>query len=296
MARPVITLTTDFGTADTFVGEMKGVILGVNPDAAIVDLTHDIPPHDIVAGAYLLGAAYRQFPPGTVHVAVVDPGVGTARRPLAVSGPNAAFVCPDNGLLSYVLEYEGGSVPNSPPLEVGEAGLPPGWVAYHLKNDRYWRRPVSATFHGRDIFASVAAYLSAGEPAAKMGPEAVSVQAFPVLRPLSANGRIDGAVVHVDRFGNLVTNIGAALLPSSGKRSSSRSVVSRTTGLADSYQSGGALLAIVGSQGTLEIAARNGSAAAELGVGVGGSVVVVDVELDEPVPVAARARPSSCGK
>ena len=276
MARPVITLTTDFGTADTFVGEMKGVILGVNPDAAIVDLTHDIPPHDIVAGAYLLGAAYRQFPPGTIHVAVVDPGVGTARRPLAVLGPNAAFVCPDNGLLSYVLECEGGSPPDGPPLEVGEAGLPPGWVAYHLKNDRYWRRPVSATFHGRDIFASVAAYLSVGEPAAAMGPEAVSVQAFPVPRPLTANGRIDGAVVHVDRFGNLVTNIGAALLPSSGAF-----VVEvggqRTTGLADSYQSGGALLAIVGSQGTLEIAARNGSAAAELGVGVGGSVVVVDV-------------------
>ena len=276
MARPVITLTTDFGTADTFVGEMKGVILGVNPDAAIVDLTHEVPPHDIVAGAYLLGAAYRQFPPGTIHVAVVDPGVGTARRPLAVSGPNAAFVCPDNGLLSYVLECEGGSPPDGPPLEVGEAGLPPGWVAYHLKNDRYWRRPVSATFHGRDIFASVAAYLSVGEPAAKMGPEVASVQAFRVPRPLAANGRIDGAVVHVDRFGNLVTNIGAALLPSSGAF-----VVEvggrRTTGLADSYQSGGALLAIVGSQGTLEIAARNGSAAAELGVGVGGSVVVVDV-------------------
>ena len=276
MARPVITLTTDFGTADTFVGEMKGVILGVNPDAAVVDLTHDVPPHDIVAGAYLLGAAYRQFPPGTIHVAVVDPGVGTARRPLAVSGPNAAFVCPDNGLLSYVLECEGGSAPDGPPLEVGEAGLPPGWVAYHLKDDRYWRRPVSATFHGRDIFASVAAYLSAGEPAAKMGPEAVSVQAFRVPRPLAANGRIDGAVVHVDRFGNLVTNIGATLLPASGAF-----VVEvggqRTTGLADSYQSGGALLAIVGSQGTLEIAARNGSAAAELGVGVGGSVVVVDV-------------------
>ena len=276
MARPVITLTTDFGTADTFVGEMKGVILGVNPDAAIVDLTHDVPPHDIVAGAYLLGAAYRQFPPGTIHVAVVDPGVGTARRALAVSGPNAVFVCPDNGLLSYVLEYEGGSAPDGPPLEVGEAGLPPGWVAYHLKDDRYWRRPVSATFHGRDIFASVAAYLSVGKPAAKMGSEAVSVQAFRVPRPLAANGRIDGAVVHVDRFGNLVTNIGTALLPSS-----EAFVVEvggqRTTGLADSYQSGGALLAIVGSQGTLEIAARNGSAAAELGVGVGGSVVVVDV-------------------
>ncbi len=274
MARPVITLTTDFGTADTFVGEMKGVILGVNPDAAIVDLTHDVPPHDIVAGAYLLGAAYRQFPPGTIHVAVVHPGVGTAWRPLAVSGPNAAFVCPDNGLLSYVLEREGGSPPDRPPLEVGEAGLPPGWVAYHLKNDRYWRRPVSATFHGRDIFASVAAYLSVGEPAAKMGPAAVRVQAFRVPRPLAANGRIDGAVVHVDRFGNLVTNIGAALLPSSGAF-----VVEvggqRTTGLADSYQSGGALLAIVGSQGTLEIAARNGRAAAELGVG--GNVVVVDV-------------------
>ena len=274
MARPVITLTTDFGTADTFVGEMKGVILSVNPDAAIVDLTHEVPSHDIVAGAYLLGAAYRQFPPGTIHVAVVDPGVGTARRPLAVSGPNAAFVCPDNGLLSYVLEREGGSPPDRPPLEVGEAGLPPGWVAYHLKNDRYWRRPVSATFHGRDIFASVAAYLSVGEPAAKMGPAAVRVQAFRVPRPLAANGRIDGAVVHVDRFGNLVTNIGAALLPSSGAF-----VVEvggrRTTGLVDSYQSEGALLAIVGSQGTLEIAARNGSAAAELGVG--GNVVVVDV-------------------
>ena len=273
MARAIVTLITDFGTADTFVGAMKGVILSRNPDAVVVDLTHDVPPQSVTAGAYLLDTVYRNFPPGTVHVVVVDPGVGTARRPLVVQSPIATFVCPDNGLLSYVLEREGGA----PSLVEGEVTLPAGWTGYHLTSAEHWQHPVSDTFHGRDIFASVAGHLSMGTPAAEMGGIVTRVQAFAVPRAVVRDGRIGGTVVHVDRFGNLVTNIAASLLLRGLEvvvEAGGRSV----TGLSHSYQGAGqegaALLAIVGSYGTLEIAVRDGSAAAELGVGVGGSVVV----------------------
>jgi S-adenosylmethionine hydrolase len=277
MARAVVTLTTDFGTTDTFVGAMKGVILSRNPDAVIVDLTHDVPPQSVTTGAYLLDTAYRNFPLDSVHVVVVDPGVGTARRPIAVQGPSATFVCPDNGLLSYVLEREGGEPPDGPSLVQGEVGLLAGWAAYHLTNPAYWQHPVSETFHGRDIFASVAGHLSMGTPAAAMGGIVTHVQAFAVPRAVVRDGSIEGSVVHVDRFGNLVTNITTSLVPASGD------IVVETEGrsimvLSHSYQGtghgAGPLVAVVGSNGTLEIAVRDGSASAELGVGVGGSVVV----------------------
>ncbi|MCI0779606.1 MAG: SAM-dependent chlorinase/fluorinase, partial [Chloroflexi bacterium] len=136
MARSIITLTTDFGLADGFVGAMKGVILGISPDAAIVDITHEVPPQDVRAGAYALDAAWDAFPPGTVHVAVVDPGVGTDRLPIAACGPGATFVGPDNGTLSYVLA-RAGARPDAAPFEAASVALPDGWTAYHLTERAY---------------------------------------------------------------------------------------------------------------------------------------------------------------
>jgi S-adenosylmethionine hydrolase len=279
MTRPIVTLTTDFGTTDAFVGTMKGVILSVAPDCAIVDLTHDVPPQDVAAGAYLLDTAYRHFPAGTVHVIVVDPGVGTTRRAIAVSGPSATFVCPDNGLLSHVLRREGAALTPAAPFERTTASLPTGWMAYHLTNERYWHRPVSDTFHGRDIFAPVAANLAAGALPSAMGPAIDTVVAFAVPVPEEDGGAIMGCVLHVDRFGNVITNIEAARLTSFTIHVEVGGQV--VSGLLSSYEAGrasqaeqdkGSPVALIGSHGLVEIAVPNDSAETALGVGVGAPV------------------------
>ncbi len=193
-AIPLITLLTDFGAADTFIGSMKGVILGINPDARIVDLTHEVPPHDIRAGAYLLQTATRYFPPGTIHVAVVDPGVGGDRRPILASTSTQHFLAPDNGLLSYVLADE-------PDAEIRE-----------LNVQKYFLAAIGPTFHGRDLFAPAAAWLSHGEPPAAFGTPVKDIERFPIRRPALVKGRFIGEVQHIDRFGNLITNISYAEL------------------------------------------------------------------------------------
>ena len=193
-AIPLITLLTDFGTADTFVGSMKGAILGINPEARIVDLTHQVPAHNIRSGAYLLQTATRYFPPGTIHIAVVDPGVGSARRPLLVSTSTQHFLTPDNGLLSYVLAEE-------PDAEIRE-----------LTAQKYFLAASGPTFHGRDLFAPVAAWLSQGEPLDAFGPRITGIVRFEIRRPMMVKGRLLGEVQHIDRFGNLITNIGHAEL------------------------------------------------------------------------------------
>ena len=273
MARSIITLTTDFGAADTFVGAMKGVILGINPDAVVVDLTHEVPPQDVRAGAYLLDAACNDFPPGTVHVAVVDPGVGTKRLPVVVRSPEAAFVGPDNGVLSYVLGRAGGPRPDAAPFVLAQVRLPAGWTAYHLSDKRYWRERVSNTFHGRDVFAPVAAHLSNGVAPSAMGRAIEEVTAFAVPTPVERDGRLEGCVLHVDRFGNLVTNIDASVV-----RERADVVVEaggqHVRGLATSYASDASVVALAGSNGWLEVAVPNGSAATHLGLGVGDPVVV----------------------
>jgi S-adenosyl-L-methionine hydrolase (adenosine-forming) len=193
-AIPLITLLTDFGAADTFIGTMKGVILGINPEARIVDLTHEVPPHDIRSGAYLLSSATRYFPPGTIHIAVVDPGVGSARRPLLASTSTQHFLAPDNGLLSHVLADE-------PDAEIRE-----------LNAQKYFLAAIGPTFHGRDLFAPAAAWLSHGEPPAAFGPPAKDIVRLEVRRPALVKGRLVGEVQHIDRFGNLITNISYAEL------------------------------------------------------------------------------------
>jgi S-adenosylmethionine hydrolase len=184
----IVTLLTDFGTADYFVGAMKGAVLSVNPSAQVVDITHEVPAFDIEAGAFALLAAFEAFPAGTVHVVVVDPGVGSPRRPLAVEGGGHFFVGPDNGVFGHVYER----------LQ--------NFRAFQLTNENYFRRSVSSTFHGRDIFAPVGGALSLGADIEKLGPRVEDPERLPFAAPSRLpDGTIRGAVIHVDHFGNLVT-------------------------------------------------------------------------------------------
>ena len=256
-----ITLLTDFGTQDYFVGAMKGVILSANPGAAIIDLTHDIPPQDIHAAAFNLLATYRDFPAGTIHVAVVDPGVGSSRRPVLVECAEQMFVGPDNGMFSWICERE------------------KRFTARHLTNESFFRHPKSNTFHGRDVFAPVAAALARGVSAEKMGPLIDNLVELESLTPQrTSEGTLEGSVIHIDRFGNCITNfttehLAAArtrpgsLVINSHEITSFREFFSEKQGAAES------LFMISGSAGFIEIAAQNASAASILKVGRGQPVL-----------------------
>jgi S-adenosylmethionine hydrolase len=260
MAR-VITLTTDFGARDWFVGTMKGVILGIQPRARIVDITHDLAPGDIPAGAFALAAAFTFFPPGTVHVAVVDPGVGSARAAIAIRAGQYQFVGPDNGVLSWA---------------VAQAG--PVQTIRQLTNAKYFLPEVSRTFHGRDVFAPVAAHLSAGLPSARLGPSLAEFQQLPRLAPTQQRGKWSGAVVYVDHFGNAITNLPGELLRSQAGRTSQVRLPGRRKPIpvAQFYQgvAAGSPAAVVGSTGFLELAINGGSAAARLRLKPGARVVL----------------------
>ena len=264
MAAPLITLTTDFGLSDPYVGVMKGVIHGINPEATVVDLTHGVQPQAVEQAAFLIAKSCRWFPPNTIHVVVVDPGVGTARHPLVVTTPAGVFVGPDNGALGGVcLSDKGGS-------------LAPGCVAYCLTNREYWKFPVSDTFHGRDVFSPVAAHLSLGVAPARMGIKLDSLTPLHSPKPAWENGRIRGRVVHVDHFGNLVTDIEAGLL-GEPRRVRVELMGESIPAISKSYAEGGDLLAIIGSFDTLEVAVRNASAQEWLGAEIGDVVQVVQV-------------------
>lgn len=247
-SKRIITLLTDFGTADYFVGAMKGVILSVNPEARVADISHDIPPQDIEAAAFNLLCCYKNFPAGTIHVAVVDPGVGSERKPIAIECAQQFFVGPDNGLFSWICERE------------------ETWRAFQLSNDRFFRRPVSNTFHGRDIFAPIAAELSKGLELNELGEAVDEIVRLEPLEPKRLDdGRIEGRVIHVDRFGNCITNLRPARLSSSSEASSwkltikDREIGSFVKFFAEDLEAD--IFCIMGSAGFLEIAARNRSAA-----------------------------------
>src|SRR5438552_2312885 len=251
MARPVIAFLTDFGTRDHYAGTMKGVALGICPDATLVDISHDVPPHDIVAGALELAAAYKYFPAGTIFLVVVDPGVGSTRRGLAAEAGDYKFVAPDNGVLTAVFGEH-------PPKRVVE-----------LTERKYARPTVSRTFEGRDRFAPAAAWLAKGIELAALGRTAADVQRLDIPQPRVDEDRIVGEILRVDRFGNLITNIdrrtfdklaGGALDVTAGGRTVPK-VVS-TYGDAGV----GELCALFGSTDHLEIAANGASAAAALGL------------------------------
>ncbi len=273
MDAPIITLTTDFGISDPYVGVMKGVVLGINPRARLVDISHDIQPQGIRQAAFLIGTSYSYFPPGTVHLVVVDPGVGTSRRALLLVTPSAQFVAPDNGILSYILmDGFGDRVPDIGPDSL--VALPESYRAYHLTNREYWLHPVSSTFHGRDVFAPVAARISLGVAPQELGEEVGEVIWLPVQPPRWKGDILDGQIVHVDRFGNLITDIAANLLPSDGLveiQVKGHCI----TGISASYAGGERLLAVVGSHGNLEVSVRDGNAAGDLGGKVGDSLRVV---------------------
>lgn len=286
---PPIVLTTDFGSSDAYVGVMKGVILSIHPGATIIDLTHDIGAQNIRQGAFILGVNHPYFPPGTIHVAVVDPGVGTDRKPIVLETPAATFVAPDNGLLSEVLKaYMAGDSPDF--KHPGIIPMPPQLRCWELSNPRYQRLPVSNTFHGRDIFAPAAAHLSTGVRPEEFGPAVSEVTYQPLDEPIQAGNAIVGEVIFKDRFGNLITNISGTRLTRSGLEAGTVVVeigtrriagLSRTfhdLSLDSSAQSDGLpLVALVGSNGYLEVAVRDGSAAEALGCEAG-EVVRIFIE------------------
>jgi len=235
----VITLLTDFGLSDTYVGQVKGAILAIAQDAPLVDLTHAVPPQDVQAGAFLLWSAVEVFAAGTVHLAVVDPGVGSKRRAIAIrSRRGDLFVGPDNGLLLPAVTRLGGTN-----------------LAVELTDERYWRSSPSRTFHGRDIFGPVAAHLASGAPLEAVGQPISDFHRLELPEPRG----LAGEVIHVDAFGNLVTNLPADRLPARYRVTLEGHMVSP----APHYQAvkPGELLALVGSAGLLEISARDASAA-----------------------------------
>ncbi len=257
MTRPVITLTTDFGLSDHFVGVMKGVILGIQPAAQIVDISHAVQPFEIVDGAFTIAAAYRYFPKKTIHVVVVDPGVGSARRPLLAEMGGQYFVAPDNGVLSMVFAREKPKV-------------------RHITNERYFLHPISRTFHGRDVFSPVAAHLAAGVTPAKFGKRIEDYLRASFDKPeQTGQHKWKGVILKADHFGNLATNFHIDQFPSLRTHAFSLNMGSQTiTRLALTYSecAAGELFAIVGSSGYIEVAASEGSAAKSLGCGAGSPV------------------------
>ena len=274
MSGPLLVYTTDFGLSDSYAGVMKGVALSINPDLRFIDLTHGIAPQNVAQGAFVLGVSYRYFPGHAIHVAVVDPGVGTSRRPVLLQTPHGAFVAPDNGLLSRVLAAH---LPH-PPADAGMVELPPTVRGVHLTNSDYWLNPVSATFHGRDIFTPAAAHLSLGVPPESMGDEITELAWLPMKQPRATPERIGGEIIYCDVYGNLISNIPASLLEGrelGEVRIRGRSIKRLNRTFLDN--DGGAspdLIALFGSHGYLEVAVPNGSAATYLAIGPGEPLTV----------------------
>jgi len=252
----IITLCTDFGLSDGYVAAMKGVILSLAPEVVLVDISHEITRQSVREGAFVFDSAHRVFPPGTLHLVVIDPGVGGERRAIAVRTKHYIFVAPDNGVLTYALQ---------------EAKV---LQAVSLTNRAYWRNNrISDTFHGRDLFAPASAHLINGVPLAELGPPISDLVHLDHTTPTQTeDGRIRGHVIHVDHFGNLVTDIPAALLPP--RKTHVVLGSARIKGLCSSYASvaRGEYLALIGSDGSLEIAVREGNAAQALEADVGDEV------------------------
>ncbi len=271
---PVITLTTDFGTGDAYVASMKGVILTINPKAVIIDICHSIEPQNILQAAFILSTAYRYFPEGTIHLAVVDPGVGSQRKAVILKTPKAFFIAPDNGVLSYIID-ELDAAPAKPAHHFSpkpqQQKLGTGLEAIAITNPDFRRKPVSTTFHGRDIFAPAAAHLSLGVPLHKFGDSLSHVFTFRIPQPLRDNqGNLTGCVLHIDNFGNLITNIRSGGLP--GEKVTITIGDRHIDGISQFYTEKEGLAAIIGSSGYLEISLKNGNAAAFLGMKVGDEI------------------------
>jgi S-adenosyl-L-methionine hydrolase (adenosine-forming) len=260
MPTPIITLLTDFGLKDTYVASMKGVILTVCPNVRLIDISHLVPPQDVRAGAFLLASVYHDFPPGAIHLAVIDPGVGTVRQGLAIEADRHLFVGPDNGLFSEVLRSAS------------------TWEAFSLEDPAFWRPTLSKTFHGRDIFAPVAAHLASG-----LAPHALGPPCTPQMAPwdyaVDTGEEIRGEIIHIDNFGNAVTNVSSEMIERFAPDSPIAVRIARLSisRLFDTYgdQEPGAVMALIGSSRRLEIAVNQGSAAKICGLHCGDPVSIV---------------------
>ena len=258
----IITLTTDFGLADPFVGIMKGVISGIAPDADVVDITHDIRSYDVLEAAFIIDTAYRFFPAGTIHVIVVDPGVGSPRRPIAAAVKDHMFVAPDNGVLSYVLQTD--------------VDVPPP-AAYWIKNQKLFLSVVSQTFHGRDIFAPVAAHLARGTAIESVGPRISDFVRKSLPKPRLEGDKVLGTVLRIDKFGNIITNLKRCDLRTDFRIHVGGLVIMRLCANFSEAEPG-EFFAVEGSTGYIELSLNQGSAASRLNVGVG-----AEIELESPL-------------
>jgi S-adenosylmethionine hydrolase len=277
---PIVTLTTDFGYDDPYVAAVKGAILNINPQATVIDVSHSIRPQDILQAAFILNGAYRYFPKQTVHVAIVDPGVGSQRRGVILKTPSGMFVAPDNGILSYIVDDLVSVDAQSATEQVQgltEIVFKKGLEAAAITDPRFWRHPVSPTFHGRDVFAPVAAGLSLGISPFEFGEKINSLHLLPIVKPsLDPDGNVVGQVLHVDRFGNLITNIRTSSLP--GKNITIEIGGRRVQGMSDYYAQGEGIIAVAGSSGYLEISLTDGSACDFLDIGLGDGITVISAE------------------
>jgi S-adenosyl-L-methionine hydrolase (adenosine-forming) len=258
LSDPIITLTTDFGTNDYLVGAMKGVILNINPAARIVDINHHVAAFDILDGALAIASAYKYFPPRTVHIVIVDPGVGTERRPLLVSGEKHYFIAPDNGVLSMIFERE-------------------NCVVRHVTSEHYFLSPISPTFHGRDVFAPTAAWLAKAWQTEAFGEEITDYVRFTMPKAKPAGNAVKGVVLRVDTFGNLMTNLTTEDVPPAAVASGDIKLAvngKEVRKMARTFGDGipGEPIAVFGSAGYLEIAVNRGNAARTLGVNRGAEV------------------------
>lgn len=242
VAPPTITLLTDFGTRDIYAGVMRGVIAGLAPAARVIDLSHEVSPQAVSDAAFLLDAAAPYFPWGTIHVAVVDPGVGSERRILCVRTTRATYLAPDNGLLARVLEKD-------PPARL-----------VSVENRHYFLPDVSDTFHGRDVFAPVAAHLANGLDPRQLGPEIDAIRPLAIPRPVEREGLVEGEIIYVDHFGNLVTNVGVGLVPQVVDLAVAGQTIAGPVCRAYADKGEGELLLIGGSSGLLEVSVNGGSA------------------------------------
>ncbi len=264
----IVTLLTDFGVRDAYVGAMKGVLCAIGRDLRIVDISHEVPPGDIVEGVYLLEAAYGWFPAGTVHLVVIDPGVGTKRRAIAARSRGHFFVGPDNGVLTSALSRAARTAPSA-----ADGKLPAAPALVHeIREEKYLLPQRSETFHGRDLFAPAAAHIASGVPLERLGPAIDDPIVLELPAPRILPGRVEGEIIRVDRFGNAISNITRAMLDDLGHGPFDVEVEERAVGeLRRMYHdvASGEWLALIGSGGQLEVAARDANAAARFGIARG---------------------------
>jgi len=276
----IITLITDFGSKDGYVASLKGVILTINPTVTIVDVTHDIAPQNIFQAAFILQTVYTYYPENTIHLVVVDPEVGSDRHAVLLKTGTSFFIAPDNGVLSYIIDSSNDDIKMMPDTTISNSSkcaIRDKFQALVINNPKYWRQTVSTTFHGRDIFAPVAAHLSLGLDYRVFGEPAKYIKRIHIPKSsVNDSGSVVGQIIHIDNFGNLITNIKNQYITSedlivlvSGKK---------IKGLSRCYAEGRGLLAVIGSSGYVEISYYNGNAAHFLAAKVGDEIRILAVQ------------------